>query len=111
MSSASLFRSLRGRSGRDRSAPLILIVGTPGTGKRPLGSYLEGEHGFVHVDLGDRAARERLLGSGVEGLRTELAELAERGRGVVFTWTAGPCDQLREIRRLREAGVEPVWCD
>src|SRR5262249_4664666 len=95
----------------DRSAPLILLVGTPGTGKRPLGGYLEGEHGFVHVDLGDRDARERLLGAGADGLRKELAGLAERGRGVIFTWTAGSCDQLREIRRLRAAGVEPVWCD
>jgi hypothetical protein len=96
---------------RDRSAVLILLVGTPGTGKRPLGSYLEGEHGFVHVDLGDRAARERLLASGDRGLREEIAALVEGSRGVIFTWTAGSCDQLREIRRLRAAGVEPVWCD
>jgi hypothetical protein len=111
MSSARLSRSLRGRSGRDRSAPLILLVGTPGTGKRPLGSYLEDEHGFVHVDLGHRAARERLLASGDDGLRREIARLAERGRGVIFTWTAGSCDQLAEIGRLRAAGVEALWCD
>ena len=73
MSSARLSRSRRGRSGRDRSAPLILLFGTPGTGKRPVGSYLEEEHGFVHVDLGDRAASERLLASGEAGLREEIA--------------------------------------
>jgi hypothetical protein len=111
MSSARLSRSLRGRSGRDRSAPLILLVGTAGTGKRPLGSYLENEHGFVHIDLGHRAARDRLLASGDDALRRELARLAERGRGVIFTWTAGSCDQLGEIRRLRAAGVEALWCD
>jgi hypothetical protein len=111
MSSARLSWSRRGRSGRDRSAPLILLIGTPGTGKRPVGSYLQDEHGFVHVDLGDWAVRERLLASGDNGLRKEIATLAERRGGVIFTWAAGSCDQLREIRRLRAAGVEAVWCD
>jgi hypothetical protein len=89
--------------------PLILLIGTPGAGKRPVGDYLEDEHGFVHLDLGKRAVRERVLGS--HNLRDELARLAEGRRGVILTWSAGSCDQLRELRRLRAAAVELVWSD
>ena len=112
MSSARLSRSRRERSGRDRSAPLILLVGTPGTGKRPVGSYLEDEHGFVHVDLGDRAASERLLASGDAGLRAEIATLAQGGarRGLHLGRRLLPTSCARSGGCGRPAS-SAVWCD
>jgi hypothetical protein len=92
-------------------ARLILLVGTPGTGKRPIGSYLRGERGFVHLDLGNRAAREWLLGGTDAELRGNLAALTRRSEGVILTWAAGPTGQLRQIRRLGAAGVTLAWSD
>ena len=92
-------------------ARLILLVGTPGTGKRPIGSYLRGERGFLHLDLGNRAAREWLLGGTDAELRDNLAALARRSDGVILTWAAGPSGQLRQIRRLGAAGVTLAWSD
>jgi hypothetical protein len=98
------------RRGADRG-PLLLLIGTPGTGKRPLGSYLERERGFVHLDFENADTRERLLRGGPVGLRAEIDRLRAGGRGVVITWAAGDAGQLREVRQLLSQGAAAVWCD
>src|SRR4051794_22579104 len=97
--SARLNGSVLGRSGPHCGLPLILLVGTPGTGKRPIGGYLAGERGFAHVDLGDRASSEWLLAGSDGELREALEALAARSGGVILTWAAGPSEQLRDVRR------------
>jgi hypothetical protein len=89
----------------------LLLVGTPGTGKRAVGHYLAEARGFVHLDFGHSETREELLGLGDAELRARLGVYAAEAPGVVITWGAGDVEQLAEIRRLRSVGVEPVWLD
>jgi hypothetical protein len=103
------YRRLRRRP-PDR-APFLLLIGTPGTGKRPLGSYLERERGFVHLDFENAETRKRFLSGGAASLRAELSRLRAEGKGVVITWAAGSSDQLREVKRLRALGAETMWLD
>jgi hypothetical protein len=98
------------RRGANRG-PLLLLIGTPGSGKRPLGSYLEQEHGFVHLNFENAETRERYLGRGSAALRSEIDALRDGGRGVVITWAAGDAEQLRDVRRLVSQGAAAVWCD
>src|SRR6516164_4695032 len=101
-------------SSRRRSAqrgPLLLLIGTPGTGKRPLGSYLERERGFIHLNFENAETRERYLGAGPAALRSEIDALRAGGTGVVITWAAGDAEQLPDIRRLVSHGAAAVWCD
>lgn len=91
--------------------PLLLLIGTPGTGKRPLGSYLERERGFVHLNFENAGIRERYLGAGPNALRAELDRLRAGGRGVVITWAAADTAQLRDVRRLLAQGAAAIWCD
>ena len=98
------------RRGTNRG-PLLLLIGTPGTGKRPLGSYLERERGFTHLSFENPETRERYLGAGPAALRARIDRLREGGVGVVITWAAGDTEQLREIRRLVSQGAAAVWCD
>ena len=91
--------------------PLLLLIGTPGTGKRPLGSYLERERGFVHLDFENAETRNRHLGPGPAALRAEIDRLRAGGRGVVITWAAGDADQLRDVRNLVSQGAAAVWTD
>ena len=112
-----MIRQVRARHGfarraRFRSpAPLFLLLGTPGTGKRPIGSYLAELHGCTHLDFEHAETRESFLGSTDAELRRQLAALRVAGRGLVITWGAGPVTQLRHVRRLRLLGIEPVWFD
>jgi hypothetical protein len=99
-----------GRNGVGRG-PLLLLIGTPGTGKRPLGSYLERERGFVHLDFENAETRARFLEGGAAAVRARVDRLREGGRGVVVTWAAGDGDQLREVRQLLSQGAAAVWCD
>jgi hypothetical protein len=94
-----------------RVPAVFLLVGTPGTGKRAVGHYLAEASGFVHLDFGHRETREGLLGLDDGALRSTLERYGARAPGVVITWSAGPPEQLNEIRRLRRLGVEPVWLD
>jgi hypothetical protein len=98
------------RRGANRG-PLLLLIGTPGTGKRPLGSYLECERGFTHLNFENTETRERYLGAGPAALRTRIDALRARGRGVVITWAAGDPPQLRDVGRLVSLGAAAVWCD
>src|SRR5215471_7777039 len=82
-----------------KRGPLLLLVGTPGTGKRPLGSYLERDRGFTYLNFENRETRERYLGAGPATLRTRIDGLRAGGRGVVITWAAGGTEQLRDVRR------------
>jgi hypothetical protein len=95
------------RSGRR----LILITGTPGTGKRPLGSYLETERGFVHVDLDNRESRTRFLLSGADALCTELATVTSTAKRIVVTWTFAAETQLEYVEAMRSLGFEWIWMD
>ncbi len=100
------------RTLRTSSSPgVILLIGTPGTGKRALGHFLAEENGFVHLDFENAGTRDGLLGLSTTELRARLAGLAECSGGVVITWGAGGNDQLCEIRRLRRAGAKPIWLD
>ncbi len=99
----------RGRPGP--LAPRLLLFGTPGTGKRPLGSYLAEEHGFLHLDFERADTRESFLGSTDAELGELLASLSAAGKGLVITWGAGAVTQLRHLRRLRLLGIEPIWFD
>ena len=98
------------RRGANRG-PLLLLIGTPGTGKRPLGSYLEREHGFVHLNFENAETRARYLGRGSAALRSQIDALRSGGRGVVITWAAGDAEQLRDVRSLVSQGAAAVWCD
>ena len=90
---------------------MLLLIGTPGTGKRPVGQYLAQERGFVHLDFEKEETRDALLDLSRSELRAELARLQEGGHGVVITWRAGGVEQLDDVDRLRAAGAEPVWFD
>ena len=96
---------------RGRGRRLLLITGTPGTGKRPLAGYLESERDFVHVDLDSRETRTRFLRSGVDALRDELAALTTTTRKVVVTWTFVAETQLAYVETMREIGFEWIWMD
>jgi hypothetical protein len=97
----------RRRSGRR----LILITGTPGTGKRPLGGYLELQRGFVHLDFDSRRTRSRFLRGGEPELRSELAEVMASHPKVVVTWTYTSETQLAYVEMLRSMGFEWIWMD
>ena len=75
------------RGGRPAGRRLLLITGTPGTGKRPLAGYLAAQRDFLHIDLDSRATRTRFLRAGDDELRSELAALTASTRKVVVTWT------------------------
>lgn len=90
---------------------LLLITGTPGTGKRQLGAYLELERDFVHVDLDSRETRTRLLRAGEDELRRELATVTARHRKVVVTWTFATETQLAYVSAMRSLGFEWIWMD
>lgn len=89
----------------------LLLIGTPGTGKRPVGHYLAEHRGYVHLDFEDEATRTGLLTRTDDDLKDQFAVLAADGRGVVITWAAGPVAQLRDVGRLRSFGLEPIWFD
>ena len=83
---------------------LILITGTPGSGKRAVGYLLVDEWSFVHLDLDNRHANARFLGRGVEGLREELEENLEPGQDMVITWNPGSKDALPMVREMQGLG-------
>lgn len=89
----------------------LLLLGTPGTGKRPVATYLAETNGFVHLDFEDCETRAFYLEGSNAELRERLGRAAGDGRGIVITWAAGPSSQLRQLRRLRSLGVEQVWFD
>jgi hypothetical protein len=90
---------------------LLLITGTPGTGKRPLGSYLETERDFAHVDLDSRQTRTQFLRAGEDELRRELTTVTGANRKVVVTWTFTSETQLAYVEVMRELGFEWLWMD
>lgn len=90
---------------------LLLLTGTPGTGKRPLGSYLELARGFVHVDLDNRETRTRYLRSGEDEFRHELAILASTHPKIVVTWNFSSETQLAYLESLRGIGFDCIWMD
>jgi hypothetical protein len=100
-------RALEAPSG----AQLLLITGTPGSGKRVIGNLLVDEHLFVHVDLDNLHANRRFLGNGVDGLRAELEANIEPGQDMVVTWTPGSDDALSFVRLMQSFGFDWVWVD
>jgi hypothetical protein len=90
---------------------LLLITGTPGTGKRPLGAYLATERDFVHLDLDSRATRTKFLRAGEDELRRELDTVATGNRKVVVTWTFTSETQLAYVEVMRALGFEWIWMD
>ena len=90
---------------------LLLITGTPGTGKRPLASYLQLERGFTHVDLDSRDTRTQFLRSGESEFRTELAALASTTSKVVVTWSFSSETQLAYVETMQRLGFEWIWMD
>jgi hypothetical protein len=102
----------RAGSGRSRAldVPRLLLVGTPGTGKRPVGAHLAEERGFAHLDFEHEEVRDSLLDANEADLRHRLAAIAE-GRGIVITWGAGSPAQLDELERLARLGFELIWFD
>src|SRR4051812_33134960 len=109
MTSHRLFPISRGR--RKPGRRLILITGTPGTGKRQLGSYLETERDFVHVDLDSRRTRTQFLRAGEDELRRELDTMTGTNRKVVVTWTFTSETQLAYVETMRTLGFEWIWMD
>jgi hypothetical protein len=89
----------------------VLITGTPGTGKRPLGGYLEARHGFVHLDLDSRETRTRFLRAGADDFRTAVAGIVSTSKKVVVTWTFRSETQLAYVESMRRLGFEWVWMD
>ena len=109
MTTHRLFPNVLGR--RKPGRRLLLVTGTPGTGKRPLGSYLETERDFVHVDLDSRRTRTQFLRAGEDELRRELATVTGASRKVVVTWTFTSETQLAYVEVMRELGFEWLWMD
>jgi hypothetical protein len=89
----------------------LLLIGTPGTGKRPVANYLAETHDFVHLDFEDGPTRAFYLDGSTAELRARLERAGGAGPGIVITWAAGSPSQLREVRRLRSLGIEPIWFD
>jgi hypothetical protein len=100
MGDAATPSAQRPRRDRARTSRLLLITGTPGTGKRALGHYLVLRHGFVHVDFDRAGARARLL-----------AVRAAGPRDVVVTWSTYAREQPPDVRLLQRAGFEWIWFD
>jgi hypothetical protein len=102
-------RAVRWR--RERTADRLLITGTRGSGKRPVGNYLALQHGFVHLDFSNPETRARFVGRGADGLRAALRALDKPGRRVVVTWDLESPEQLRSVRVLQSLGFDWVWFD
>jgi hypothetical protein len=109
MTRRGVFPNVRAR--RKPRRRLLLITGTPGTGKRQLGTYLESEREFVHVDLDSRRTRTQFLRGGEDELRRELASVTSSTRKVVVTWTFASETQLAYVEVMRDLGFEWVWMD
>jgi hypothetical protein len=92
-------------------ARLLLLTGTGGSGKRIVGNLLVDERSFVHVDLDNPHANRRFLGSGVEGLRSELEANLEPGQDMVVTWTPSRNGALPFVRVMQAYGFDWVWFD
>jgi hypothetical protein len=99
--------TLRRREGRR----MLLITGTPGTGKRQLANYLEMQRGFVHVDLDNRDTRTLYLRSGGDEFRSELNTLTASNSKVIVTWNFTSETQLPYVETLRSLGFEWIWMD
>ena len=109
MTSHRLFPKPRGAGKNGRR--LLLVTGTPGTGKRPLAGYLELQRGFFHLDLDSRDTRTRFLRAGEDDLRRELAAVTGEHAKVVVTWTFTSETQLAYVEVIRALGFEWIWMD
>jgi hypothetical protein len=94
-----------------RSTSLLLITGTPGSGKRVLGNLFVDERSFVHIDLDNTHANRRFLGHGVSVFRSELEANIEPEQPMVVTWTPRSDRALPFIRAMRACGFEWIWLD
>jgi hypothetical protein len=104
-------RRLSGIEDASMRQRLLLITGTPGTGKRAVGNYLAERSEFLHVDFDSPGARSRFLEAGKEGLRAELAASLEAGRDIVVTWGSRSSAQLSHVRLMQAVGFEWIWFD
>src|SRR5262245_3198155 len=82
-------------------ARLLLITGTPGSGKRMIGNLFVDERAYVHVDLDNLQARRRFVGRGIETFRSELEENIEPGQPMVVTWTPAPNEALPFVAEMQ----------
>lgn len=89
----------------------MLLVGTPGSGKRALGNYLAERSDFIHLDFENRRIRRWVLDSGSGVLRGALRACRRERRGVVITWNVGVPGQFEQVERLRGLGFECLWLD
>jgi hypothetical protein len=89
----------------------LLLVGTPGSGKRALGNYLAERSDYIHLDFENRRIRRWVLDSGSGVLRGALRACRREHRGVVITWNVGVAGQFEQVERLRGLGFECLWLD
>lgn len=87
---------------------LFLITGIPGTGKTWYGDKFATDFGFVHYDLENQQALNRLT-----TFAQFISELLSLKKSVVITWGFNPEDplSLELIRQLRNAGLKLIWFD
>src|SRR5262245_38322328 len=83
------------------SASLLLITGTPWSGKRVIGNLFVDERAFVHIDLDNTHANRRFLGHGLNVFRSELEANIEPGQPMVLTWTPRSDRALPFIQAMR----------
>jgi hypothetical protein len=86
----------------------ILLTGVPGTGKTTLGERLAQGWGLAHLDM-EQDGFVRV----VEFRRAParfVKELRVSGPGVV-SWGFGPRTDLVLVKRLVNAGYQPIWLD
>jgi hypothetical protein len=89
---------------------LLLVTGTPGTGKRQLGNFLVEEHAFLHIDLDNPDARTRVPGL-AEGSCALLEATIGPDQDVVVTWSDSSDEALPVVRLLESFGFEWIWLD
>jgi hypothetical protein len=89
---------------------LLLITGTPGSGKRQIGNHLVEEHAFLHIDLDNPDARTRLPGL-AEGSCALLDATIGPDQDVIVTWSDSSAEALPVVRLLESFGVEWIWLD
>ncbi len=101
-----------------RSSPHLFVAGLPCVGKSWLGSWLESEGLFLHVDaevgdgsgldeLGIHTEWDRAIGGDAGSL---LRRLGQFDRPVVLNWGFPP-HLLSGVKALAQSGIEPWWID
>lgn len=96
---------------------IIIVLGTPAAGKSNFGSWLEREHGYLHLAV-EKDGRLKSLGLQdtwnacftSRGIESFLNSLGRLGRPVLLNWGFPP-EHLDVVKSFKAAGLSIWWFD